>query len=34
VRGIAAQAEKDNDSIPAFIQAIVQSPQFQTRKAT
>jgi mono/diheme cytochrome c family protein len=32
IRGIAAQAEKSNDSIPAFIQAIVSSQQFQMRK--
>lgn len=32
IRGIAADAEKSSSSIPAFIQAIVKSQQFQMRR--
>ncbi len=32
IRSIAADAEKSNSSIPAFIQAIVRSQQFQMRR--
>jgi hypothetical protein len=32
VRGVSADAEKSNSSIPAFIQAVVRSQQFQMRR--